>query len=307
MCGICRGFSTRSAWFITNSLRTCQPPPAPQIIPQAADSFSRGLCLRLQASGFRQRRVQPVPSGALAHPSRRCNTPLRTTTTTTVRPRPSEALAGRGLGAAVPPSPPNMKAKRGFERCFLLAIWSKSPPTPPCRITYCRHASPFKRDRRRRVSWHRWWVSYRGHLLDVLAQLPVGRRLDHSQRRQLSRLGPPHYPSSGYYSSGKRDGREVSVPSRGGRPPRLMGACCRPGRQRAAPCRSDGDPLPCNHTAMSSFALEARKGKGRTGRGVQVTEALDQDEAGARGARRQLAVLRRAQVVRLAHAMPPRA
>ena len=77
VCGICRGFSTRSAWFITNSLRTCQPPPAPQIIPQAADSFSRGLCLRLQASGFRQRRVQPMPSGALAHPSRRCNTPLR--------------------------------------------------------------------------------------------------------------------------------------------------------------------------------------------------------------------------------------
>ena len=30
VCGICRWSSTRSAWFITNSLRTCQPPPAPQ-------------------------------------------------------------------------------------------------------------------------------------------------------------------------------------------------------------------------------------------------------------------------------------
>ena len=95
VCGICRGFSTRSAWFITNSLRTCQPPPAPQRSSRKPPTQQQRGC----ASGIRRRRVQPVPSGASAHPSRRCNTPLRTTTTT-VRPGSSEALAGRGLGAA---------------------------------------------------------------------------------------------------------------------------------------------------------------------------------------------------------------
>ena len=72
-----------------------------------------------------------------------------------------------------------------------------------------------------------------------------------------------------------------------------------PYRWRSAPLQP--------HTIVILGFWKDCKGKGKTGRGVQVAEALDQDEAGARSARRQLAVLGRAQVVRLAHAMPPRA
>ena len=61
-------------------------------------------------------------------------------------------------------------------------------------------------------------------------------------------------------------GERCSVPSRGGHPPRLMGACCRPGRQRAAPCRIDGGPLPCNHTPSSSLVFgRTARGKGKRG------------------------------------------
>ena len=57
----------------------------------------------------------------------------------------------------------------------------------------------------------------------------------------------------------------MSVPSRGGRPPRLMGACCRPGRQRAAPCRSDGDPLPCGTIRGHPLLWKDARGKGERG------------------------------------------